>query len=77
MGFSLLEELQQVCMVVSAMAPSALASGPLVVQVYDGSHANWREDEACHPVNTYGCTKVEAEKAIQVPAAQLLVLRWH
>ncbi|KAK9785252.1 hypothetical protein WJX73_007610 [Symbiochloris irregularis] len=44
-------------------------------QVYDGSHANWKEDEACHPVNTYGCTKVEAEKAIQERWPNHVILR--
>ncbi|GLI64946.1 hypothetical protein VaNZ11_008348, partial [Volvox africanus] len=33
-------------------------------QVYDGSHAMWKEDEPCGPVNTYGKTKQEAEQHI-------------
>ncbi|EFJ49277.1 hypothetical protein VOLCADRAFT_43537, partial [Volvox carteri f. nagariensis] len=31
-------------------------------QVYDGSHALWKEGEPCGPVNTYGKTKWEAEQ---------------
>ncbi|GIL76181.1 hypothetical protein Vretimale_5792 [Volvox reticuliferus] len=40
-------------------------------QVYDGSHAMWREDEPCSPVNTYGKTKLEAEQHIlsRLPAS--------
>lgn len=34
-------------------------------QVYDGSKANWTEDDQCQPVNVYGQTKVEAEQLIQ------------
>ena len=37
-----------------------------MVQVYDGSRANWKESDACHPVNAYGRTKLEAEQLIQV-----------
>ena len=36
------------------------------VQVYDGSRANWKESDVCHPVNAYGRTKLEAEQLIQV-----------
>ena len=36
------------------------------VQVYDGSKANWQEDDPCHPVNAYGRSKLEAEQLIQV-----------
>ena len=35
-------------------------------QVYDGSKANWREDDVCGPVNTYGRTKLQAEQFLQV-----------
>jgi dTDP-4-dehydrorhamnose reductase len=35
-------------------------------QVYDGSRAGWREQDACEPVNVYGRTKLEAEREIQV-----------
>ncbi len=38
------------------------------MQVYDGSKANWRETDKCHPVNAYGRTKLEAEQLIQVSA---------
>jgi dTDP-4-dehydrorhamnose reductase len=38
------------------------------MQVYDGSKANWRETDKCHPVNAYGRTKLEAEQLIQVVA---------
>ena len=41
------------------------------VQVYDGSKANCKEEEAgnpvnARPVNAYGTTKLEAEQVIQV-----------
>ena len=35
-------------------------------QVYDGGKAFWKESDPCDPVNTYGLTKLEAERAIQV-----------
>ena len=34
--------------------------------MYEGSRANWKESDACHPVNAYGRTKLEAEQLIQV-----------
>ena len=51
--------------------------GPLLIhistdQVYDGSRAYWREDDACNPINVYGKTKREAELLIQVLAVLLL-----
>ncbi|GLC50559.1 hypothetical protein PLESTB_000393200 [Pleodorina starrii] len=33
-------------------------------QVYDGSHAMWKEDDQCGPVNVYGKSKLEAEQCI-------------
>ena len=35
------------------------------VQVYDGSKADWKEDDACEPVNAYGASKLEAEQFLQ------------
>lgn len=45
------------------------------MQVYDGSHAHWREEDATHPVNTYGATKVEAEAVIQERWPNHIILR--
>lgn len=41
------------------------------MQVYDGSKANWLEEEAGTPINVYGKTKLEAEKLIQVSACSI------
>ena len=37
-------------------------------QVYDGSKAGWKEDDACEPVNAYGASKLEAEQFLQASA---------
>ena len=42
-------------------------------QVYDGSKAHWRESDACEPVNTYGRTKLQAERFLQVQHMQACV----
>ncbi|KAL0051399.1 hypothetical protein WJX82_006672 [Trebouxia sp. C0006] len=44
-------------------------------QVYDGSKANWRETDKCHPVNAYGRTKLEAEQLIQDRWPNHVILR--
>ncbi|KAA6429698.1 MAG: methionine adenosyltransferase 2 subunit beta-like [Trebouxia sp. A1-2] len=43
--------------------------------VYDGSKANWRETDKCHPVNAYGRTKLEAEQLIQDRWPNHVILR--
>ena len=40
--------------------------------MYDGSKSDWREEEAGHPVNIYGKTKLEAEQVIQVQTFWIL-----
>lgn len=44
-------------------------------QVYDGSRANWLEDDECEPVNTYGRTKLEAEALIKARWPKHMILR--
>ena len=46
------------------------------VQVYDGSRANWKESDVCHPVNAYGRTKLEAEQLIQVGISTVTTCFW-
>jgi len=41
-------------------------------QVYDGSRAWWKEEDDCRPVNVYGQTKLEGERAIQVRGCLML-----
>lgn len=42
--------------------------------VFDGTHAHWREDEAVHPVLTYGRQKREVERyLISLPPPWLIV----
>lgn len=41
------------------------------VQVYDGSKAGWKEEDACEPVNAYGASKLEAEHYLQAGALLL------
>ncbi|MEW5300359.1 MAG: hypothetical protein WDW36_003295 [Sanguina aurantia] len=44
-------------------------------QVYDGSHALSTEEQACHPVNVYGRSKLEAEQAVQAAWPHHVILR--
>ncbi len=44
--------------------------------VFDGSGtAPWREDDACGPLNVYGTTKLEGERAIQAAGCRHLIFR--
>lgn len=71
---------------VNAVAPDVLAEeaarrGALLVHfstdyVFDGSGTTpWREDDACAPLNVYGATKLEGERAIQASGCAHLILR--
>jgi dTDP-4-dehydrorhamnose reductase len=71
---------------VNAVAPGVLAEeaerlGALLVHystdyVFDGSGAApRREDEACGPLNVYGATKLEGERAIQATGCRHLIFR--
>ncbi|KAF5838191.1 methionine adenosyltransferase regulatory beta subunit-related [Dunaliella salina] len=44
-------------------------------QVYDGSKEWWSEDDACHPVNVYGQTKLLGEQTIMDRWAHSIILR--
>jgi dTDP-4-dehydrorhamnose reductase len=44
--------------------------------VFNGSGAApWREDDACEPLNVYGATKLEGERAIQATGCRHLIFR--
>lgn len=65
-----------------ALEQHAQATGvtPLLIhlstdQVYDGSRPNWKETDACAPVNAYGQTKLEAEQCIQQRWPNHVILR--
>ena len=71
---------------INAEAPAALALaaadvGALLVHystdyVFDGSGQRpWREDDATAPLNVYGRTKLEGERAIQASGCRHLILR--
>ena len=71
---------------VNAVAPGVLAEeagrlGSLLVHystdyVFNGSGATpWREDDACDPLNVYGATKLEGERAIQATGCRHLIFR--
>ena len=45
-----------------------LALSTCRAQVYDGSKADWTEEDACQPVNAYGSSKLEAEHFLRVSA---------
>ena len=71
---------------INAAAPAVLAeycaaSAALLVHystdyVFDGSRdGRYREDEATAPVNAYGLTKLEGERAIQASGCAHLILR--
>lgn len=71
---------------VNAVAPGVLAKeavrlGALLVHystdyVFNGSGVNpWREDDACDPLNVYGATKWEGERAIQASGCRHLIFR--
>jgi dTDP-4-dehydrorhamnose reductase len=71
---------------VNAIAPGILAEeaerlGALLVHystdyVFDGSGDRpWREDDACGPLNVYGATKREGERAIQATGCRHLIFR--
>ena len=45
-----------------------LALSTFCAQVYDGSKADWTEEDACQPVNAYGFSKLEAEHFVRVSA---------
>mmetsp|Transcript_50765 Transcript_50765/g.162509 ORF Transcript_50765/g.162509 Transcript_50765/m.162509 type:complete len:206 (-) Transcript_50765:106-723(-) len=55
--------------------PGALLVHLSTDQVYDGSRANWAEGDECKPVNVYGQSKVDAEKAIQHAWPNHVILR--
>lgn len=44
-------------------------------QVYDGSKARWKEGDECKPVNVYGRTKLEGERAVQAQWPNHAILR--
>jgi dTDP-4-dehydrorhamnose reductase len=71
---------------VNAIAPGILAEeavrlNALLVHystdyVFNGSGAApWREDDACVPLNVYGATKLEGERAIQATGCRHLIFR--
>lgn len=71
---------------VNATAPGILAEeaarlGALLVHfstdyVFNGSgSAPWREDDDCDPLNVYGATKLEGERAIQASGCRHLIFR--
>ncbi len=71
---------------VNAVAPGVLAEeadklGALLVHystdyVFNGSGTTpWREDDACDPINVYGATKLEGERAIQATGCRHLIFR--
>jgi dTDP-4-dehydrorhamnose reductase len=71
---------------VNAEAPGVLAEeaarlGALLVHystdyVFNGSGVTpWREDDNCDPLNVYGATKLEGERAIQASGCRHLIFR--
>ncbi len=71
---------------VNAVAPGVLAQevarlGALLVHystdyVFDGSGTvPWRENDACAPLNVYGATKLDGERAIQASGCAHLIFR--
>jgi dTDP-4-dehydrorhamnose reductase len=71
---------------VNAIAPGILAEeaerlGALLVHystdyVFDGSGDRaWREDDACGPLNVYGASKREGERAVQATGCRHLIFR--
>jgi len=71
---------------VNAIAPGVMAeeaanTGALLVHystdyVFDGSGSvPWREEDACHPLNIYGRTKLEGEALIQRSGCRHLIFR--
>ncbi|MDO9268974.1 MAG: dTDP-4-dehydrorhamnose reductase [Methylobacter sp.] len=71
---------------VNAIAPGVLAEeaariDALLVHystdyVFNGSGTTpWREDDACEPLNVYGTTKLEGERAIQASGCRHLIFR--
>lgn len=71
---------------VNAIAPGVMAeeaahTGALLVHystdyVFDGSGSvPWREEDACHPLNVYGRTKLEGEVLIQRSGCRHLIFR--
>lgn len=71
---------------VNAAAPALLAEeahrlDALLVHystdyVFNGSGTRpWREDDACDPLNVYGATKLEGERAIQATGCRHLIFR--
>ena len=71
---------------VNAIAPGVLAEeantlGALLVHystdyVFNGSGATpWREDDGCNPLNVYGASKLEGERAIQATGCRHLIFR--
>jgi len=71
---------------VNAVAPGILAEeaerlGALLVHystdyVFNGSgDRRWREDDTCDPLNVYGATKLEGERAIQATDCRHLIFR--
>ena len=63
------------------LAEQAVALGALLVHystdyVFDGSGTTpRREDDACGPLNVYGATKLEGERAIQATGCRHLIFR--
>jgi dTDP-4-dehydrorhamnose reductase len=63
------------------LAEEALRTGALLVHystdyVFDGSKKTpWLESDTPNPVNTYGATKLEGERAIQQVGGRFLILR--
>lgn len=71
---------------VNALAPGLLAQeaarlDALLVHystdyVFNGSGSRpWREDDSCDPLNVYGATKLEGERAIQASGCRHLIFR--
>jgi dTDP-4-dehydrorhamnose reductase len=71
---------------VNAVAPGVLAEEAVKLDallvhystdyVFNGSGTTpWREDDACDPINVYGTTKLEGERAIQAKGCRHLIFR--
>jgi dTDP-4-dehydrorhamnose reductase len=71
---------------VNAVAPGVLAEEAVKLDallvhystdyVFNGSGTTpWREDDACDPINVYGTTKLEGERAIQAKGCSHLIFR--
>ena len=80
------EREQDLAMAINGLAPGVLAeeaarAGSLLVHystdyVFDGLKTGaWVEDDATHPLNVYGATKLAGEEAIRQAGGRYLILR--